>query len=64
MYYIYTDTVYPGALKSLIDQLLRLDSKEDTPFTEELCDDPQSSQPKKCRKYCTHILKVTPEISM
>ena len=46
MYYIYTDTVYPGALKSLIDQLLKLDSKEDTPFIEELCDDPQSSQPK------------------
>ena len=62
MYYIYTDTVYPAALKSLIDQLLKLDSKEDIPFTEELCDDTQSSKPKKCRKYCTHILKVTPEI--
>ena len=32
MYYIYTGSIYADAMKKLIDQLLKLDKKEDTPF--------------------------------
>ena len=63
MYYIYTDTVYPGAMKRLIDQLIKVDKKDDTPFPAH--DDLQSShdcQPKKHRKYSTRVIKVTPTI--
>ena len=34
MYYIYSDTVYPGAMKGLTDLLLRLDQKGGHPFTQ------------------------------
>ena len=65
MYYIYSDTVYPGAMKRLIDQLRGPDRREDSPYTEQFRDDSQSShhqlQPNR-RKYSTCVLKVTPEI--
>ena len=65
MYYIYSDTVYPDAMKRLIDQIIGKDRREDSPYTEQFSDDSQSShhqlQPNR-RKYSTCVLKVTPEI--
>ena len=64
MYYIYSDIVYPSTVGRLIQQLLKLDRNEDIPFSEAKDDDCESSlnhQPKRCRKYSTHVLKVTPE---
>ena len=65
MYYIYSDTVYPGAMKRLIDQLIGQDRREDNPYTEQFSDDTQSShhqlQPNR-RNYSTCVLKATPEI--
>lgn len=65
MYYLFTDYTYPGAMRGLIGQLVKLDNKEDSPFPDQTYDDSQSSdqhQAKKRRRYSTKVLKVTPEV--
>ena len=64
MYYIYSDITYPGAIGRLIQQLLKLDRNEDTPFSETKeydCESSLNQQPKKHRKFSACVLKVTPE---
>ena len=43
MYNIYSDIVYPGAIETLIQQLLKWDRNKDTPFSEAKDDDCESS---------------------
>ena len=57
MYFTYTEEI--GALRSSITQLLKNDKSEESPIGDALPE--QDTQPEKCRKYATHVLKVTPE---
>ena len=57
MYFCYTDE--PGALKSSITQLLKLDKSEESPIELDFCEEAQKQV--KRRRYATHILKVSPQ---
>ena len=58
MYFQYTEGMYPGALRSSIVQLLKLDNCEENVINDDV---PEGQPSNKRKKYATHVLKVSPQ---
>ena len=64
MYYVYTDSLHPGAINATLEHLLQIDKQEDSIVINNFSSSTHDSSepPKKHRKYSTRIVKVTTEM--